>query len=292
MTWIVLPRRAGSGEEVPILASACRSLARLDPHEHLIQLGNRAVLEPEFRLEPELDFLGLVIGHAAEVERQVCGDEVADLGPALELRHELGVTLLERLDLGVDIGLGDRLDRALDRQGLVGGEREVGSNFDFHLEGHRPVIGQLDRLDVQLGLRDRVELVLLVDLLEAAISKVDLTWPATCLRNRFSTSWRGARPGRKPGTTASLAIVPTDSSNCFSTSERGIVTLRCFLHGPTSLILHVEIQTSLRLDGLGGSVFGGGGRFEVFPGAHRRRSFVATGWDGLGRHHAPDAFRA
>ena len=71
-----------------------------------------AVLEPQLGLEPELDLLGLVERLAVLVEAQVGRDEVADLGPALELGDELGVPLEERLELGVDVGLGDRLDRA------------------------------------------------------------------------------------------------------------------------------------------------------------------------------------
>ena len=54
-----------------------------------------------------------------------------------------------------------------DREGLVGRDGEVRADLDVHLEGHRPVVRQLDRLDVEVGLGDRVELVILVDLLQA-----------------------------------------------------------------------------------------------------------------------------
>ena len=50
---------------------------------------------------------------------------------------------------------------------LVLGQGEIGTDLDLHLEPHRPVVGQFDGRDVELGLDDRVELVVLVDLLQA-----------------------------------------------------------------------------------------------------------------------------
>ena len=70
-------------------------LAGLDPDQGLAEVRDRAVLEPQLRLEPELDLLGLVSVCAVAVEREVGRDEVAELGPTFELGHELGVALEE-----------------------------------------------------------------------------------------------------------------------------------------------------------------------------------------------------
>ena len=60
------------------------------------------------------------------------------------------------------------------------------------------------------------------------------TCPVSCLRNFFSTNWRGALPTRNPGTSAR----GTSSSNClskyFSMSERGTVTVTCRSHALVS----------------------------------------------------------
>ena len=102
-TWNVdldgLAAEAGSGELEPILASASRVSPGLTPDQRLAEFGHRAVLEPQLGLEPELDLLGLVERLAVLVERQVGGDEVAELGAPFELGHELGVALEELLEL-------------------------------------------------------------------------------------------------------------------------------------------------------------------------------------------------
>ena len=66
----------------------------------------------------------------------------------------------------LDVGLADRPHRPLQRQALVVGHLELRADLDVELEVHRAVFGQLDRRDVEVGLRDRVELVVLVELLE------------------------------------------------------------------------------------------------------------------------------
>ena len=59
---------------------------------------------------------------------------------------------------------------------LYSGNRELGPDLDLHLEHHRAIVGQRDRLDVELGLGDRIELVIRVELFQSeAIKSVDLT---------------------------------------------------------------------------------------------------------------------
>jgi len=61
---------------------------------------------------------------------------------------------------------GDRPDGPLEREPLVIRHLELRANLDLHLEAHRTVVGQLDGSHVELWLRDRIEVVVLVDLLE------------------------------------------------------------------------------------------------------------------------------
>src|SRR4051794_35879010 len=123
-----------------------------------------------------------------------------------------------------------------------------------------------------------------------AISSFDLTCPATSLRNRFCTRVFGAWPGRKPGTIASLRMSPRDSSNCCSTSSRGMTTFRCFLQGPTSLIW--TSRFSFGLSGASGAVStddSGSCSAVLIDGV---LTLGDNGPDGSDCHHAPDALRA
>ena len=163
MAW---PRRLGSGEAVPTRALASRVSPGPGAEEGPGQVGHAAVLEPQLGLEPELDLLGLVQADAVLVEGEVGRDVVADRRAAFELRHELGVAFQEGPHLDLDVGVADDADGPLDGQGLVGGQREVGLDLDVHLEGHRAVVGDVDRVDVEVGLGDGVELVVVVELFE------------------------------------------------------------------------------------------------------------------------------
>ncbi len=105
---------------------------------------------------------------------QVGRDVIADLRGAFELGHDLPVPLQESIELVVDVLLGELRDRPLDLEPLVVGQVELRPHLDVHLEVHRPVFGHLDRLDVEPRLGDRVELVVLVDLLERRHQQVRL----------------------------------------------------------------------------------------------------------------------
>ena len=84
--------QAGSPRRGPQLGLGLARLARLDADQRLAQLRDRAVLEPQLGLEPELDLLDLV-EHAAvrAVEHQVGRDVIAQLRGPLELGHDLAV---------------------------------------------------------------------------------------------------------------------------------------------------------------------------------------------------------
>ena len=54
------------------------------------------------------------------------------------------------------------------------GSVKLRTNLDVHLKIHRPLLGDLDRLDIEPRLCDRFELVVLVDLLERRHQEVRL----------------------------------------------------------------------------------------------------------------------
>ncbi len=261
-------------------------LARPGADESACQVGDVAVLEPQLGLEAELELLGLVEDHAVLVEGQVGRDEVAQLGPALELRHELGVPFEERLHLGLDVGVADLLDRALDGQGLVGGQGEVGLNLDVHLEGHRAVLGQLDGLDVELGLGDRVELVVLVELLQAGHQQGRLDLAGDLLAEA-ALDERLRRPaGAEARHLGLLAHRAERLVELALDLGLGDVDLDVLL--ARAGVGDLDVQFELVLFGFGplgraalglvGHGLGGGvGVAFVFPGAHRRHSFVGLG---------------
>ena len=66
-----------------------------------------------------------------------------------------------------------------------------------------PSARNLDRFQVEVGFADRREPLLFADLLQAVEQAAPLfTWSETSSRKRCSTTLRGARPIRKPGTAA------------------------------------------------------------------------------------------
>ena len=149
----------------------------------------------------------------------------------------------------------DRPDRPLDGQVLVFGDLEVGLDLDVDLEDHRAVVGQLDGLEVEVGLGDRVELVLLVELLQAGHQQGRLDLVGDLLAEPLlDQGSRGALPGRKPGTWASggrCRASPRTARRCRRAARRSVT---CFLHGPASVICDVEVEPLLglgSLDGLG-----------------------------------------
>ena len=129
-----MPRRFGSGEPEPIFASVSRGSPGLTPPQSRRDVRHRAVLEPQFGLKTELDFLGFVQCLAFVVEAEVGRDEIADLGSAFKLGHHLRIAFKEPDQLALDVGVGDGLDRPLDLQALVIRQGEVGPDFDVHLE--------------------------------------------------------------------------------------------------------------------------------------------------------------
>ncbi len=101
-----------------------------------------------------------------------CVDSIATLttSPAStgsSLGHELAVLREEVLDVLVDVGVGDRADGPLDRQPVVIGQIELGPHFDVELVFEVPFLGNLDRIDIEVGLVDRVEVFVGGELLHA-----------------------------------------------------------------------------------------------------------------------------
>ena len=139
-------------------------------------------------------------------------------------------------ELVVDVLLGDLDDRPLDLEPLVVRQVELRTHFDVHLEIHRPLVGELDRLDVEPRLGDRIELVVLVDLLERRHQERRLDLVGDLLSESLDDQLPGSTPRPEAGTTASFRSVSSDSSYWRSISARGIVILRCFLHGPASVM--------------------------------------------------------
>ena len=123
----------------------------------------------------------------------------------------------------------------LEREALVVRQRELRADLDVHLEVHRAVVGQLDGRDVELGLGDRVELVVLVELLQRRHQQRRLDLVGDLLAEPLDRPAGGAparagSPARRPPCRSPRAT----PVYCRSISLRGIETLTCFLHGPTS----------------------------------------------------------
>ena len=171
-------------------------LARPGAHQGLAQLGHRAVAEPQLRLEAELDLLDLV-EHAAvrAEEHQVGRDVVAQLRGPLELGHDLAVPLEVLAEIGLDIRVGDRPDRALQREPLVIRQLELRADLHVDLEVHRALFGQLDGRDVQLRLRDRIELIVRVELLQRRHQQRRLDLVGDLLLEPLDHELSGCAPG-------------------------------------------------------------------------------------------------
>src|SRR5208337_4968362 len=92
----------------------------------------------------------------------------------------------------------NRLDRPLDLQIFVLGDRELGPNLHVHLECHRAIVGKYDRLDIELGLDNRVELVILVNLLERGHQERRLDLIGDLLAKSFDNKLPGSTAGPKP----------------------------------------------------------------------------------------------
>ena len=177
----------------------------------------------------------------------------------------------------------------LSDQVLVLGQGEVGADFHIHLEDHRPVIGQLDGVDVEVRLRDRIELVLLVELFQAGHQQGLLDLAGDLLAKPLLDELARGMAGPEAGDHGLLGHVAERVLELLLDIRARDADLQMFLARPDFADLYVQVESRLGRE-CGRTVFGGIRRIEVFfPGAHRRRSFGATGWDGLGRHHAPDA---
>ena len=91
---------------------------------------------------------------------------IADLSRTLKLGNDRPPSFQESVQLVVDILFGELRDRSLDLEPLVAWQLELRPHFDVHLEAHRPGLGDLDRVDIEPRLNDRLELIFLVDLIE------------------------------------------------------------------------------------------------------------------------------
>src|SRR5207253_2635351 len=98
--------------------------------------------------------------------------------------------------------------RPRDHQVLVVRQRELGLNLDVHLESQRPILGQVDGLEVELGLGDRVELVVFVELLHAGRQERQFN----LARDLLAESLLNQRPGSAAALAA--ATPPRRSSVC------------------------------------------------------------------------------
>ena len=288
-TRTVAPRRAGSPVADPSLASARRVSPGRAPTSDLAQVGDRAVAEPQLRLEPELDLLDLV-EHAAvrAEEHQVGRDEVAQLRGPLELGHDLAVPLEVLAEIGLDVGVADRPDRALQREPLVIRQRELRADLDVDLELHRALFGQLDGRDVELRLGDRVELVVLVELLQRRHQQRRLDLVGDLLLESLDHQLSGCAPGPEARYGHVLAEVverlvelPLD----LAARDRDLDVLLARAD-VADVDLHLQLarpRVRLCRDRLIPHRDGGAGLAFLLLGAHRWLPLgVIPGWDGFG----------
>ena len=280
LTWKVtldrLPAEVGVGRAGADLGLGLARLARLDARP---ALRRRRGPMPSWNRSSGwrrnwISLTSLSVSPVA-VEAQVGRDEVAELGAPFELGHDLGVPFEEPLELRVDVGLGDRLDRPLDRQRLVLRQGELGPDLDVHLEPHRALVGQLDGLDVEVGLGDRVELVVLVELLQGRHQQRRLDLLGDLLAEPLLDKLPRGVPGPEAGH-GRLALHRSERLVELAIDlGAAIATLRCFLHGPTSVIW--TSRSSFRLRPRSTSPFGLRSISAVLTGESRSCSPVLIG---------------
>ena len=277
------------------------AFARLGAEQGGPHVRNAPILEPQFGLEPELDFLDLVERLAVAMEPEVGRHVVADLGPPLQLGDELGVPLQEPRELVVHVGFAQRLDVPIDGQRLVGRQLEIGTDLQVHLELHRPFRRELNGGEVELRRADRVELVVVVELLESGHQQAGLDLIGHLLAEPALDQLPGSAAGaeaRHGGFLLHLAERLIELALDFGPGDRDLQVL---LARADVRDLNVEVKLALGgffLDittrrlfkklGLGG----GNGRIGVvLAGAHRVASsgVVRLGWHGWAAIHAPDA---
>ena len=91
---MVAPRRAGIDHRRPELGLDLARVARLGSRRARLDIGNRAVLEANLRLQAELDFLDFVQGLPVRAKEDQVGREIiAELGGPFQLGHDLAVAL-------------------------------------------------------------------------------------------------------------------------------------------------------------------------------------------------------
>src|SRR5208337_4926413 len=223
-------------------------LARLDAFQGSADPRDMTVLEPKFRLQPELDLLDLVEHATVGLQKREVGREIiADPGCPLELGNDLRIALEEAPESDFHILVANRPDRPLDLQALVLGDRELGPNLHVHLECHRAVVGKRDRLDIELGLDNRVELVILVDLLERGHQERRLDLIGDLLAKSFDNKRPGSTAGAEPWDLGIALKVTQRFLELTLDLGSGDRDLEVLLTGTDILNLDVELELSLGL---------------------------------------------
>ena len=104
----------------------------------------------------------LAVGRRRDVHRDV----IAGRRRAVE-RHQLAVAGEHLLELLRHVVVGELADQPLELEALPLGHVELGPHLDRELKRHRPVVGHLDRVEIEIRLADRRERLVVADLAQA-----------------------------------------------------------------------------------------------------------------------------
>ena len=145
---------------------------------------------------------------------------------------------------------------------------ELGPHFDVELEGQRPFVGQFDRLEVEIRLADRRELLSSLTCARLSINSSLFTFSAMSLRKRVSTSLprRMARPEarhlRRGHQLAELLVevavdvLARDRDRDVPLAGAAAVDLHLEGQLLRLLVLRLGVVDVVRLVGRGGEIFG------------------------------------
>ena len=134
--------------------------ARLGLGDELRESRKLGIGKREPVADDDLGLVGLRQHPVAVLEDELRDNQIAG-GCGAVVRHESGAFAEVAAERLVDVGVGNLAGGTGDRQTLPLRHLELRPDLDRKLKGHRAIVGQKHRVDVEFGLADRRELLLL-----------------------------------------------------------------------------------------------------------------------------------
>ena len=163
----VLPRSDGSATALDRLMSTSRVSPALAPLTCSAKFSATPSLKASCLSTRKVASFSLPISRSPSLTIDVGDEEVAELGVALRLGHDLAVGRQQPAFFLRDVLLGEGVDRPADLEALVVGQVELRPNLDLELVDERPLARQLDVGRIDVGARQRGDVVVLGELLQA-----------------------------------------------------------------------------------------------------------------------------